>query len=58
MVSMRRSRTCVIRLQLLSLSRVKYNGLLNVKVPLRSLRNYHEVATQNGGARVDICEKE
>ena len=58
MVSMRRSRTCVIRLQLLSLSRVNYHGLLNLSVPLRSLRNCHEVATQDGGARVDICGRE
>ena len=58
MVSIRRSRTCVIRLQSFSLSRGKYHGLLNLRVPVRSLRNCHEVATQDGGARVDICGKE
>ena len=58
MVSIRRSSTCVIRLQSFSLSRGKYHGLLNLSVPLRSLRNCHEVATQDGGARVDICVRE
>ena len=56
--SMRRSRTCVIKLQLFSLSRGKCHGLLNLRVPARSLRNYHEVATQDEGARVDICLRE
>ena len=58
-VSMRRSRTCVIRLQSFSLPRGKCHGLLNLRVPVRSLRNCHEVATQDGGgASVDICGKE
>ena len=48
-VSMRHSRTCVIKLQLFSLSRGKYHGLLNLGMPWKLLRNYHEVVTQDGG---------
>ena len=58
MVSIRRSSTCVIKFQSFSLSRGKYHGLLNLSVPLRLLRNCHEVATQDGGARVDIWGRE
>ena len=57
-MSVRHSRTCVIKLQLFSLPRGKYHGLLNLRVPWRSLRNCHEVATQDGGARVDIYGRE
>ena len=57
-VSMRRSRTSVIRLQFFSLSRGKYHGLLNLRVAWRLLRNCHEVATQDGGTRVDILGRE
>ena len=58
MVSIRCSSTCVIELQSFSLSMGKYHGLLNLRVPLKLLRNCHEVATQDGGARVDICVRE
>ena len=58
MVSIRRSRTCVIKLQSFSMLRGEYHGLLNLSVPLRSFRNCYEVATQDGGARVDICGRE
>ena len=57
-MSMRRSRTCVLKLQSFSLLRGKYHGMLNLRVPWKSLRNYHEVATQDGGARVDIWGRE
>ena len=58
MMSMTCFSTCVIKLQSFSLSRGRYHGLLNLRVPWKSMRNFHKVATQDGGARVDIWERE
>ena len=57
-LSMRYSRTCAIKMQLFSLSRGKYHRFLNLSVPWKSVGNCHEVDTQNGGARIDIQERE
>ena len=49
---MKHSNFFVIKLQLFSLLRGKYHGLLNSSVPCKLLRHCHKVVTKDGGTEL------